>query len=392
LALHERDIDHNPVTVLTEIGARGEADAFGGAEALEVYQNDDTGLPIEVLSYCQQLRGFTIAREQRKAGSKLITLSKTVLSPEDRVAKTKELLSPLERLSLNRRSLESFTEVIERIGVEKFCDPSRGEVFITSHWAQVNDVFMGFRRGRMYCIGAYTSHGKTTFILDYVLHAAMTQGTRIAYISLEMEAADLFRSCCCNLGAVSNVRVAKGVLEPDERERFMGAMARMETIPLRISNLVGHRTDDVLRSIRHLRGTGFDVDVVVIDHLQLMRPSGKSRDYREQFTEISHALLDMALHENVAVVGLSQLRKRDGRANKNERPMMDDLRETGSFAEDSNSVMLLYRPEFFKDGGDRSRVVMYLEKQRGGRAGKVEFKATDKFCRYESIDTGPDED
>ncbi len=381
-ALRERDVDRNPVTILSELQSRGELAKFGGAEMLGQIEADESGLPKEILSYCQQLRGFTLAREQRIVGTKLQQLARTPMPPEDRVSKTKELLSVIDGLAIGRQRVESLEEVISRVGINKFCDPSIGETYIKTPWEPLNDMMIGLKVQRMYVIGAYSSHGKSSFAINIALHAALNQGIHTAYFPLEMENDELFRLCACNLAGVSNTRVAKGEMESDEKDRFSEVTLRISESPLRIANLYGHYVSDVGRAIRQLRGEGRNIQFVILDHVQLMRAKGRVKDMREAFTHIGNDLLEMALTLNVCVLALSQLRKADKRDDK--RPTIDDFRETSAFAEGAYGAGVLYRPEFFKNNGDRSKVCLYLDKLRGGgRTGKVDFKAVDKYCRYE---------
>ena len=128
------------------------------------------------------------------------------------------------------------------------------------------------------------------------------------------------------------------------------------------------------------------MDMVVVDHLQLMRPSTRVKDMREAFTQIGNEMLvDICTGLNVSALCLSQLRKADKRDDK--PPTIDDFRETSAFAENAYAAGVLNRPEFFKSNGDRSKVNFSLQKHRGGKTGKVEFRALDQFCRYEVVDS-----
>lgn len=389
--MRERGVDRNPVTILSELQSRSELVRFGGADMLASIEGDESGLPKEILSYCMMLRGCTLAREQRIVGGKLAQLARVALSPEERISKTKALIASVENLAVSQNRVESLEEVVSRVGYNKFCDPSIGETYIKTPWEQLNDMMIGLKVGRMYVVGAYSSHGKSSWALNVALHAALTQSVGTAYFPLEMDNDELFRLCVCNVSGVNNVKVLKGEMDKEERTRFSEGVVKISESPLRIANLYGHYASDVGRAVRQLRAEGHDIRFIILDHLQLMRARSQGKDMREAFTRIGNELLEVTMDLGLCTLALSQLRKADKRDDK--RPTIDDFRETSAFAENSFGAGILYRPEFFKAKGDRSKVQFFLDKLRsGGRTGKVDFKAIDKYCRYEVVDNEPESD
>lgn len=379
--LASRDTDHNDITIITELAAREQLKRFGGKEALEELRTAP-GDPKEVHSYCTQLRNFTLAREQKRIGSKLDSLSRTVLSPEERLAKTRELVAALESHALRQSRMERLNDVIERVGgLDEFINPLQGAVLVKSPWPELNELIIGFAPSTINIIGARPSQGKTSLAASIVLDAVIQQGKKGAIFSLEMTAQSIFLRCACHIAGVSNYKVRAGTLDALERERLSYAIAELEMAPLWVSNLSGRTVSEVSATLRKMTAEGNRPDIVMIDYVQLMRPSKPYRDRREAMTEISNDLQAMTRDLGTCLLLLSQLRRPD-RKDAAMRPKAEDLMETGYLEADADTIMLIHRPDFYKKDGDRSKTQLFLDKQREGPTGRVRLIAEDKFFRF----------
>lgn len=387
-ALASRDTDHNDITITSELAARDQLKRFGGREALEEIRKAP-GTAKEVQSYCTQLRNFTLAREQRRVGAKLDSIGRTVLTPEDRIAKTRDLIAGLESHALKVSRMERLTDVLERLGgLDEFINPLHGAALIKSPWPKLDELILGFTKPAINIIGARPGQGKTALAANIILEAVIKQRKSAVIFSLEMSSRAIFLRCACHLSGVSNYKVRAGTLTPEERERLTYAIAELETAPLWISNQSGRTVAEMKSTIQKLKAEGRTPDITMIDHAQLMQASKHFRDRREAMTEISNQVHLMTHEMNVCTLLLSQLRRPD-RKNEGQRPNKDDLLETGAFEADADNVLLIHRPEFYKKDGDRSRVELILDKQREGPTGIVKLIAEDKYFRFvqdESVD------
>jgi replicative DNA helicase len=380
-ALSSRETDHNDITIISELAAREQLKKFGGKEALDAIR-ESPGSPKEVQSYATQLRNFTLAREQKRVGSKLEGLGKTILTPEERISKTRELIAGLESHALRQSRMERLGDVLTRVGgLDEFVTPLQGASLVKSPWPALNELIIGFTPSTINIIGARPSQGKTSLAASIVLDAATNQAKTGAIFSLEMTAQSIFLRCACHIAGVSNYKVRAGTLDAVERERLTFAIAELEMAPLWVSNLAGRTVSEVSATLRKMAAEGNAPDIVMIDYVQLMRPSKHYRDRREAMTEISNELQAMTRDLGTCLLLLSQLRRPD-RKDAASRPKAEDLMETGYLEADADTIMLIHRPDFYKKDGDRSKTQLILDKQREGPTGQVRLIAEDKYFRF----------
>lgn len=389
----ESGSDPNAISLWAEMERGGLGHHVGTLSDLADYLVPDEGYDVrQVSSYCSSLRSYTLARKQKELGDAMVRCASSPMDASDRADWIRRAADEVAALAWRNHALEGMSDLLVRVDVNDFVNPSRREVYIETPWRSLNEILIGFRVGRLYVIGAYTSHGKTSFALNLAIHAAVVKGVPVAYFPLEMEGEEMFRLAACNLAGVSNMKVARGALDQDEIGRFSEAVERLKSSPLKVANLYGHSVSEIRAAIHRERSDGNNIQFVVVDHMQLMRTAKAAHDMREAFTRIGNDLLETAMEMRVCILALSQLRKPDRKVDK--RPTIEDFRETSAFAEAATAAGVLYRPEFFKVNGDRSRVILYLDKNRGGRTGKVELRAIDKYCRYEEsvIQSGSDDE
>lgn len=379
--LNGQGISVNPVTIQAEMEARNCWKQFGGSERLRGYLDDLSGKPEEILSYIRQLRNFTVARVQRKVSLKLDRESKTVRTPDERLSKTKNLIAELEGYVIRNDRSETLGDVVARVGIEKFLNPRFGETFIETPWERFNDLIIGYRPQTLNIVGALTSHGKSTFAANICMHAARAH-IPCAFFSLEMLSEDVYRRCCCSLAGVSSMRFAKGQLDEDERRRIAVAVQTISTWPLRIANLQGYTVNDIEAEIRALKAEDESPSLVIVDHIHKMRPVGKSVTLRESHVQISQDMGAMARKKDldICILALAQLRKQERGVKK--RPTIEDIREANNWAEEASTVAIIHRPEFYQEDGDKSKTVVFLDKNRGGPVGHFPLKSEDKFFRF----------
>lgn len=390
LALHERGVACNTVTLISELDARQQLKAAGGKEFLNALPDDDS-LPEHIDSYCHQLRNFTVAREQRRLANKLSALSRTPMSGEDRVAKTKELIEGLAAIVHTGETLETLSGILGRVGKDKFINPLLGESYIETPWDAFNKLLIGFRRGTLNIIGARPSMGKSAMAGCIALYAA-SKGSPVLFFSLEMRASSVFLRFCCNAAKVSGFKVMHGHATQEETDRLSAAADEIAKLPIYISDKPGATTGDIDLAIKRLASyEGVMPHLLIVDHIQLMRTHKFHKDMRSSMTEISHGLLQIAMEKNIPVLALSQLRRPDKKS-QGEMPTMDSLMETGYLEADAFTATIIHRPDFFKSNGDRAKTLVFLQKHRDGPTGKFVLRAEDAYYNFVEVTKEPDDE
>jgi replicative DNA helicase len=213
-------------------------------------------------------------------------------------------------------------------------------------------------------------------------HTTAARGVGVAYISLEMSKESLLRRLVAGISRVDSHRARFGFLNPDERRKMLEAAADLDTVPLFIDDSHAHTPIAISTALRKL-GTKTPVGLVVIDHLQLMRVTGRAESRHHELSEICHGLKRLAGQMQCVVMLLSQL----NRSCEQERrlPTLSDLKESGSIEEDADVVVFVHRPEMYRrdDSSLRGQAQIIVAKQRNGPTGKLAMTYLHAFPVFE---------
>jgi replicative DNA helicase len=214
-----------------------------------------------------------------------------------------------------------------------------------------------------------------------IAHCAAKAGHGAAFFSLEMTKDSLVRRLISSVGHVDAQRLRSGALNPEERPRALRAATDIEKLPLWIDDTRARTIPAVMAALRKLNAR-HEIRLVFVDHLQLMRCTGRAESRHQELSEISHSLKHLAAEFDVTVVLLSQL-NRDCEREKR-RPQLADLKETGSLEEDADVVLFIHRPEQYnrQDQSLRGQAEFIIGKQRNGPTGKLSMVFQHEYQRF----------
>ncbi|MCE5172464.1 replicative DNA helicase [Paenibacillus profundus] len=304
------------------------------------------------------------------------------------------LLSDAERRILeisNRRSSSGFIaikdvlmDVYER--VEQLNLQQGITTGIPSGFPDLDKMTSGFQRNDLIIVAARPSVGKTAFALNIAQNVGVRAKETVAIFSLEMSAAQLVQRMVCAESNVDAGRLRTGQLEDDDWEKLTMSIGALSEAEIYIDDTPGITVADIRAKCRRLkkeRGLG----MILIDYLQLIHGRGKAGDNRQQeVSEISRTLKMIARELEVPVIALSQL-SRGVEQRQDKRPMMSDLRESGSIEQDADIVAFLYRDDYYNQDTEKKNIIeIIIAKQRNGPVGTVELvflKNFNKFVSYE---------
>lgn len=305
-----------------------------------------------------------------------------------------DLLSDAERKILeisNRRTGSGFIaikdvlmEVFERV---EFLNMQKGGTTgIPSGFTDLDKMTAGFQRSDLIIVAARPSVGKTAFALNVAQNVGVRAKETVAIFSLEMSAAQLVQRIVCAESNVDATRMRTGNLENDDWEKLTMAIGALSEADIYIDDTPGVTVADIRAKCRRLKkekGLG----MILIDYLQLISGRGKAGENRQQeVSEISRTLKQIARELEVPVIALSQL-SRGVEQRQDKRPMMSDLRESGSIEQDADIVAFLYRDDYYNQDSEKKNIIeIIIAKQRNGPVGTVELvflKNYNKFVGYE---------
>ncbi|MFD0674467.1 replicative DNA helicase [Cohnella sp. GCM10027633] len=303
------------------------------------------------------------------------------------------LLGDAERrimeLSQNRSSSgfisirDVLMEVFER--VEFLYNHKGGTTGIPSGFVDLDKMTAGFQRNDLIILAARPSVGKTAFALNVAQNVAVRAGESVAIFSLEMSAAQLVQRMVCAESNVDAQRMRTGELKGDDWEKLSMAIGSLSEAQIYIDDTPGITVADIRAKCRRLKkekGLG----MILIDYLQLIQGRGKAGENRQQeVSEISRTLKMIARELEVPVIALSQL-SRGVEQRQDKRPMMSDLRESGSIEQDADIVAFLYRDDYYDKESEKKNIIeIIIAKQRNGPVGTVELVFLKQFNKFVNL-------
>lgn len=291
----------------------------------------------------------------------------------------------------NRRSSTGFIsirdvlmEVFER--VEMLYSNKGGASGIPSGFSDLDKMTSGFQRSDLIIVAARPSVGKTAFALNIAQNVGVRAKETVAIFSLEMSAGQLVQRMICAESNVDAGRMRTGFLEGDDWEKLTMAIGSLSEAEIYIDDTPGITVADIRAKCRRLkkeRGLG----MILIDYLQLIQGRGKAGENRQQeVSEISRTLKQIARELEVPVIALSQL-SRGVEQRQDKRPMMSDLRESGSIEQDADIVAFLYRDDYYDKESEKKNIIeIIIAKQRNGPVGTVELAFLKQFNKFVGLD------
>ena len=224
----------------------------------------------------------------------------------------------------------------------------KGEITgVPTGFYDLDRITSGFHENELIIIAARPAMGKTAFALNLAVNMAVNAKKTVALFNMEMGAEQLISRMLASVGQIEMNKLRTGRLEHQDWKRVNEAISRLADTKMFIDDTPGMTASEIRAKCRRLANSNDGLDVVIIDYLQLISGSAKYVGQRQQeVSEISRSLKTMAMELNVPVIALAQLsRSVEGREDK--RPILSDLRESGSIEQDADIVAFLYRDDYY---------------------------------------------
>lgn len=289
----------------------------------------------------------------------------------------------------NGRNIDTIETLVNESIAEILEDREAGLTGVGSGFYEVDNLTNGWQKSNLIIVAARPAMGKTAFVMKCARNAAVEFNKPVAVFSIEMSKRELAYRMISDETEISLDNIQKRRLSDYEKLRLKTATEKLRRSPLHVDDTPA-LSIEIFRSKCIRLKKKFDIQLIIIDYLQLMTISGKKTGNREQeISKISAALKSIAKELNVPVIALSQLsRAVESRPGMGKRPMLSDLRESGSIEQDADMVLMLYRPEYYDitEDGDGNSVIGLTElicaKYRHGATGTVKLKFIGKYTRF----------
>lgn len=286
----------------------------------------------------------------------------------------------------NSGDFESISDVLER-GFQQIQELYKNEgqtTGVASGFKDLDDKTSGFQPGDMVLIAARPSMGKTTFALNIAENAALKEGKSVVIFSLEMSKEQLAYKLLCSQANVDMLSLRTGQLEDSDWQNISRVAGPLSAAKIYIDDTAGVSIMEMRSKCRKLKAE-HGIDMILIDYLQLMSGSGEE-SRQQEVSEISRNIKAIAKEMKCPVIALSQL-SRAPEQRADHRPMLSDLRESGSIEQDADLVMFLYRDEYYnKETEDKNTAECIVAKQRNGPVGTVKLAWLGQFSKFDNYD------
>ena len=385
------------ITVGEELDRRKRLDAVGGLAYITSLANESVSYNVEehakIISEKAQLRRLI------DAGNKIVGM--TYAGEDEPTA----ILNKAEQMVLDvsgqTQSESSFAPIGEVVlsNLDKLNALQQHDGAITgvpTGFKDVDHVFNGLQKSDLILVAARPAMGKTAFTLNIAQNVTMLYDKTVAFFSLEMGKEQLVGRILSSVAGVSSEKLRRANMDPVDWEKVIAAADRMSKSKLFIDDTPGLTVQDMRSKLRRLK-VEHGLDLVVVDYIQLMqgRNSGKGSENRQQeVSEISRNLKLIAREFNVPLIALSQL-SRSVESRPDKRPVLSDLRESGSLEQDADIVIFLYRDKYYDENSEKEdNAEVLIRKNRNGSVGTVELQFVGELTQFRDVefrDMGPEQ-
>ena len=271
----------------------------------------------------------------------------------------------------SRNSLASPAQIITEYegGINAFLDTSKRIKGISTGFLKFDEMTGGLREGELFILAARPAMGKTALALNMAQHVAMNPKNpkAVAVFSLEMSKESLLTRMICATASVDQQRFRAGYLNHDERTALQNALYRIVESPLYLDDTAGTNLMDVHSKLRRLQAEQ-DLGLVIVDYLQLMQGRGRFENRVQEISSLSRGFKLMSKELRVPFLVLSQLSRAPETRQGDHRPILSDLRESGSIEQDADMVAFIFREEVYRPDKESLKGIaeLILAKQRNG--------------------------
>lgn len=385
--------EHKPIDLLTltnELKSLKKLKQIGGAAYLTELSNFVPAAS-HAKAYADIVNKASTQRRLIKAGTEIINkayedgaeINELVGKAEQELFEVSDNVVRSDYQPINELLADTF-ERIETLQKNK--GALRG---LKTGFRDIDKKTAGLQKGDLIIVGARPAMGKTTFAQNLTYNIASINKKGVLFFSMEMAANEIIERMISDVSGVNNWNIRTGNVSEDEFAKIGDAMAELNELPIYIDD-TSSMTIMELRNKARRAMHDHDIGIVIVDYLQLISGSDRYAGNRvQEVTEISRGLKILARELNIPVVALAQL-SRNVTGRDNPRPVLSDLRESGSIEQDADLVLFLHRPDYYKQNDDNYEPThiteMIIAKHRHGEVGKIELYFHPELLRFMSLD------
>lgn len=390
-AMRELADDGKPIDLVSVTARLQERNLLSEIGGVSYLSRLATTVPrgVNVESYVETVKDRYIHRETIRAAQETLRIAWEAETPNIAIAEMQIAATTLNDQAAKGKEFRSMRDVAMNVfeNVEyrysHFGDDVTG---LPSGFVDLDRMTSGFQKSDLIIVAARPSVGKTAFALNVAQNAGLRAKASVAIFSLEMSAEQLVQRMMSADQHIDATKLRTGYLNPEDWERLTMSVESLSGSKIFIDDSPVQTVHEIAAKCRRLKKTE-GLDMILIDYLQLIAGRRGRNDNRQQeVSEISRTLKQLARELDVPVIALSQL-SRAVEQRQDKRPMMSDLRESGSIEQDADIVAFLYRDDYYDKESEKKNIIeIIIAKQRNGPVGTVELAFLKNYNKFLSLD------
>jgi replicative DNA helicase len=385
-SLYEQGEPVDPVTVAEELRRGGLLEALGGKGTLTQIQAS-TPASANAGHYAKIVSELALLR-------RLITVSgeiaESAYNQPDDVTETVDRAEAMVFEVAEKRISESLVKVFEAVTatvdqLEALYGESDTMTGVPTGYTELDNILLGLQPSNLIVAAARPGMGKTSFALGAAANVAMVSRRPVVFFSMEMGSVELTKRMLASEARVEARKLQTGALKDADWSRLNAAIGHLGEAPLFIDDNPHCTVMEMRAKARRIKARYGDLALVVVDYLQLMSSPRRSENRQVEVSELSRGLKILARELDCPVMALSQL-NRQLEYRQDKRPMLADLRESGSIEQDADVVLFIYRDEAYNPESDQRGVVeLIVAKHRNGPTGVARLAFLDHFVKFANM-------
>ncbi len=383
LDLHNRGEAVDPVTVAENLRRDGLLEPIGGQQALLRIQAQ-TPASANAAHYANIVHELSLLRRLIGVGGDIAEMG---YAGSDDVDQTLDAAEALVFEIAEHRVADSLTSLYPALEqtmneLEKLYDRESSVTGVPSGFRDLDEIMLGMQRSNLIILAARPGQGKTSLALGAALNVAVESRKPVLFFSMEMDTIDLTRRLLASEARINSRDLQTGKLGEHEWPKLNQAVGRLAEAPFFIDDDPRCTVMEMRAKARRIKAQYGEVGLIVVDYLQLMSSNKRIESRQVEVSELSRGLKILAREMQCPVMALSQLnRQLEYRTDK--RPMLADLRESGSIEQDADVVLFIYRDDYYNEDSEQRGVAeIIVAKHRGGPTGTVRLAFIDKFTKF----------
>lgn len=382
------------ITVGEELRSRKHIEAVGGPAYVAGLTE---GLPrnLSVENYVRIVKDKSLSRSMMAVADLMMTRCADQSEPAlDILNSSEQQLLDLAESGIER-DLTGVKSIVEGsfATIDGLYESGKELTGLQTHYTEFDRMTCGLQDSELIIIAARPSMGKTAWAINIAQNAAVKDGKTVAIFSLEMSKESLLRRMLASQALVDSMRIQRGFIGEHDRVKLVNALGALVESKLFIDDTPSITLAEMRAKCRRLKQREGGLDLIVVDYLQLMNGGTRTENRTQEVSVISRGLKALAKQLRVPVVALSQLSRASEQGSKPRKPILSDLRESGSIEQDADVVAFIHRDSYYNkdENGDedpdlKGKAEIIIAKQRNGPTGSIYLAWMDQYTRFENLE------